>query len=140
MDAGIQPKSGICRFLDGWLLAACHASRVCSHCDRSPERTVWGGAAVGRRSAFQAGRTGCTSVHHLRSQPPFFHLLESSSLDKKLKRRQLPPQCAPKITCKSRPALGSVLGVSIQIKSTYAAWGGVTLITFKLSVKEFEDY
>lgn len=130
MDAGIQPKSGVCRFLDGWLLAACHASRGRSHCDRSPERTVWGVAAVGRRSAFRAGRTGRTSVHHLRSQSPFSASWNLSLLDKKLKRRQLPPQCAPKITCKSRPELGSVYGVSIAIKSTYAvksaaaaAWG-----------------
>lgn len=84
---------------------------------------------MGKRSAFQAGRTGRTSVHHLGCQSPFFRLLDL--LDKKLKRRQLLPQCAPEITCKSRPELGSVLGVSIEIKSTYAvksaapvAWGG----------------
>lgn len=123
MDAAIQSKSGICRFLDGWLLAACHASRVGSHRDRSPERTVWGGGGGGGGEEISFPRR--EDVVHICASPPqpvsispligIFFLV-----DQKLKRRQLPPQRAPRITCESRPELGPVLGASIETKSTYA--------------------
>lgn len=81
MDAVIQPKSGIHRFLDGWLLAARLALIVTGHLSGGcgvgvRVVVVWGGGGV----SFPRGVDGCTSVHHPRTPSPLLRSLQSFSL------------------------------------------------------------
>lgn len=60
----------------------------------------------------------CASPARSASVSPYIRIL--FSVIKRLKGKQLPPQCVPKITSECRPELQSVLGVSSETESSCA--------------------